>query len=129
MSDLTARINEHSIEYIRSQIAKRNSVPYFASNKAVTNVVTDMDHHPYTRWFRGVYYYPDPIIMEREAGWRPRKDSCYSVNSPPVIEENPSHCFESACSTIFPCIPSQSRYADRIVADTVINKSCIVKNY
>jgi hypothetical protein len=84
-NDLTARLNEHSIEFIRSQIQKKLNGPYFSTNSATTNVVTDMDHHPYSRWFRGVYYFPNPIIMEREAGWRPRRDSCYEIVEPPIF--------------------------------------------
>lgn len=127
MSDLTARINEHSIEFIRSQIAKKISKPYFATNTAITNVITDMDHHPYSRWFRGVYYFPDPVIMEREAGWRPRRDSCYAVIAPPLPEKDPDHCFESACTTTFPCYPSLSHYNNKVALDNAVNNSCIVQ--
>lgn len=90
MSDLTANINRHSVESIREEIKKKISGPYFANSQTVNNVVTDMDHHPYTRWFRGVYYYPDPIVIEREAGWRPLDNRCYSIISPPREEPHRS---------------------------------------
>lgn len=31
---------------------------------------TDMDHHPYTRFFRGVYDNPRPVVHSRHAGVR-----------------------------------------------------------
>ena len=127
--DLTPTLNHNSIETIRAQIAKKiSNNPYFASGETVDSVITDMDHHPYTRWFRGVYYYPDPIVMEREAGWRPRQDSCYNVIIPPQPPLDPHHCFEAPCSTIFPCYPkSTTKYADQDSLDSMINNSCIVQ--
>ena len=106
MSDLTAKLNQQSIESVRREIAKKiTSRPYFANADTVDNVITDMDHQPYTRWFRGVYYYPDPIIMEREAGWRPIRNSCYGLVMPPQENPEPHHCFEAPCTTTFPCYP------------------------
>jgi len=126
MSDLTPKINQHSIESVRQQIAKKISKPYFANNQTVDNVITDMDHHPYSRWFRGVYYYPDPIIMEREAGWRPRQDACYEVIAPYQRTPDPQHCFEAPCTTTFPCYPKYlTKYADREALDVMINNACI----
>lgn len=128
--DLTARLNQNSIETVRSLIAKKNSRPYFASGSTIKNVVTDMDHHPYDRWFRGVSYFPEPIVMEREAGWRPRHDGCYKLMIPPVEEEEPYHCFEAPCSTTFPCYPEyQSRFEGQRNLNALINNNCIVKNY
>jgi hypothetical protein len=126
---LTARLNEHSIEFIRSQIQKKLNGPYFSTNSATTNVVTDMDHHPYSRWFRGVYYFPNPIIMEREAGWRPRRDSCYEIVEPPILEHQPDHCFEPPCTTTFPCYPEFSHYQDRQKLNQKTNKGCMVQYY
>jgi hypothetical protein len=55
-------------------------------------VVNDMDHHPYTRCFRGVYYSSEPIVMEREAGWRPLHNKCYNPGM--VVKKRPLLCPE-----------------------------------
>lgn len=126
MSELTAKLNERGIEYIRSQIEKKNSMnPYMATGKAVENVITDMDHQPYTRFFRGVYYYDTPVIMEREAGYRPIRNSCYNVNRVYEPEPLPKIAFESACSTIFPVNPD--KYQDKRLHDDWYSNTCIVQ--
>ena len=123
------RLNQHSIETIKKQISLKQTQPYFASQTTVANIITDMDHFPYTRWFRGVSYYPDPIVMEREAGWRPLHNDCYTVNRP--VEQDPEldTCFEAACSTIYPCKTTYSQaYSSKDKMEECINNSCIVKN-
>jgi len=92
MSDLTPTITQTNIESLRGEIQKKINGPYFANSTTVNKVITDMDHHPYTRWFRGVYYYPEPVIMEREAGWRPIQNVCYTVNIPNRGEEPHRAC-------------------------------------
>jgi hypothetical protein len=125
--NLTASLNEKSIESVRAAIARKTgSGPYFANNNTIRSSITDMDHQPYQRFFRGVYYYPDPVIFEREAGYRPINNGCYDVIAPPVPEEDPEHCFEVACSTILPCRPAYlTKYSDRDKLDVMINKGCI----
>lgn len=128
MDTLTAKLNEQSIESVRRQIAQKISRPYLANNQTVLNSVTDMDHHPYTRWFRGVYYYPDPIVMEREAGWRPIRNYCYDLVMPNFPEEQPHHCFEAPCTTTFPCYPQYlTKYADNDALSIMINNACITQ--
>ncbi len=128
MDKLTSELNERSIENVRNQIRMKTSeYPYFANGKTAMNSVTDFDHHPYTRWFRGVYYHPEPIIAEREAGWRPLSQDCYDFNPPPVEEKEVEHCFEIPCSTTLPCYPKYlTKYADKEALDLMINKTCVI---
>jgi len=136
MDNLTPEFNTQNVNYIRKQIEQKTSDrPYFANNNTVTHTVTDMDHHPYTRWYRGVYYYPEPIVFEREAGYRRLENNCYNLSIPsevgrgalatsrggsgsgrggspdpdpqlPLEKPNdPRHCFEAACSIQYPCYP------------------------
>lgn len=42
--------------------------------------MTDNDHHPYTRWWRGNYASDKPIVMDRIAGFRRNKQECYKGN-------------------------------------------------
>ena len=115
---------EKSIDTIKNEIKKKiSSNPSFATNTTVLGVVTDQDHHPYSRFYRNVYYYPEPIVFEREAGWRKIENDCYRVNVPYKREDQPNHCFEIPCSTILPCYPVK----DKLTLDTQINNSCIVQ--
>lgn len=127
--NLTVLTNDKTISFVRKEIArKRGDMPYLASGKAITNILTDMDHHPYNRWYRGVYYYPEPVVMEREAGWREQRPMCYDLVVPREPEEQPNHCYESACSTTFPCFPNlTTRFSDREVLRHTVNKECIVQ--
>lgn len=122
MNDLTSDLTEMSLHSVRSQINKKiSNTPFLATGNLVKKSVTDMDHHPYSRWFRGVYYYPDPIIAEREAGWRPLENQCYDVIKPMLPEPEQEYCFEAPCTTTFPCDPSKSTMAKQ--------RDCIVKYY
>jgi hypothetical protein len=119
---------EKSIDSVRKSIEKKIRGPYMANNKSVMNSVTDQDHHPYTRYFRGVYYFPDPIVFEREAGWRPIHNNCYDMQVPPREETHPHHCYEAPCSTTFPCYPQYlTKYADKNALDVMINNACVVQ--
>jgi hypothetical protein len=125
MSQLTADMNMSSIESVRAQIERKLSGnPYMATQNSVKNIVTDMDHHPYTRWYRGVYYYPEPVIMEREAGYRPINNSCYSLSIPPAPTVDPNIPFQAACTTIFPCRPLATNYEEQ---EERFSKNCIVQ--
>ena len=44
-------------DFIKKQIERKNNynIPYYATKNSVTKTMTDMDHFPYTRYFRGVY--------------------------------------------------------------------------
>lgn len=126
MSSLTSEMNKTSIDHIQAMIEKKNSFqPYYATNKSILPSVTDMDHHPYTRFYRGVYYYPDPIVFEREAGWREIQDHCYNLNIPPQEESVPRLCFQAPCSTVFSCHPeNKSKYSEH---ENLTNNNCIVQ--
>ncbi len=100
--------------------------PYFALEDTVKQVVTDMDHYPYSRFNRNVYYSEDPIVMDREAGYRQPRNEAYKARLLYPPEENPRLCFESACSTVYPCYPSYLRkYADKEQMEVLLNKKCI----
>ena len=49
-----------------------------------------------------MYYEDHPIVLEREAGFRPRDDQCYKEISIPNPQP-PNYCWEYPCSTIRPC--------------------------
>ena len=130
-NNLTQRINDANISSIRHQIAlKKSNIPHFGTSNQVSSIITDMDHFPYTRYFRGVHNSAEPVVFEREAGWRPTHDPCYK-GSCDKSEENPSypsHCFEAACSTVYPCYPKYlQKISDRDAINVQLNKACIVQ--
>jgi len=103
-----AIINKN-ITLVRDMINQKKCLdkPFFATSQNITGVVTDYDHFPYTRWYRGRYLSEVPIVAEREAGYRTRHDACYGINKccSSDLEDKPNVCFQDACSTIFPCNP------------------------
>lgn len=127
--NMTPEINQHSIESIQAMIKrKQQSQPFYANAESVQHVITDMDHFPYNRFYRGVSYFPEPIIMEREAGWRERHDKCYDVIVPNTPSPLPNHCFEAPCSTVYPCYPEYlQKFSDREQLNVMLNRACIVQ--
>lgn len=84
---------DNNIKIIREEIEKkRNPSPYTVGKNVINYIVNDMDHHPYTRWYRGIYYSSEPMIIEREAGWRSINNGCYSQHV--QIERHPVYCPE-----------------------------------
>jgi len=109
-------------------LLKKGSEPYFPSYNNITKIVNDIDHLPYTRFYRGRYKSDKPIVFEREAGWRPIKNSCYNVKNPNTESSYPNHCFETACSTVYPCYPQYlDKFSDKEALDVQLNRSCIVQ--
>jgi hypothetical protein len=92
-------------ERIAKEIMKKNqcSIPYYAINTTVQQSVTDFDNFPYNRWYRGRFDYSEPVIIDREAGYRPIE----LCSAKPIDFEDttPNHCFEGACSVVYPCKP------------------------
>ena len=93
-----------NINHIREQIIAKtdNAKPFLPSLNAVQLSVTDRDTFPYTRNYRGISSSFEPVILEREAGWRPRHDPCYNPirQSKKEIKE---FCWQIPCSTTLPC--------------------------
>ena len=124
-SALVNKRNRDSIQYQINLV--NNEIPFFPGKQMVKSVVTDMDHFPYTRFFRGSPYSDTPTIMEKEAGFR-RKMDCYK---PVYVTDDgpfPNVCFEAPCSTVYPCNPRYlQKYADAEKINLMLNKACISK--
>lgn len=127
--DITVDINKNNISNIRRQIDdKKSSIPHYATSNQCEEVITDYDVFPYTRWYRGVPGIDVPIVAEREAGFRIRHDDCYKA---PCMIENvvyPEHCFEAACSTVFPCRPDYlKKISDRSAMNIMVRDKCVTE--
>lgn len=118
---------ESNVNHVRYYIQQKLADEIWHPTKMdAGQIVTDRDHFPYTRFYRGVYNSDKPIIMEREAGWRPKYNNCYKKYCVQDDTNYPNHCFSAPCSTVFPCYPKyQSQYADKEALDIQINRACI----
>lgn len=102
------RITLGNINAVRYQIAQKldYNKPFYATREDTASVITDQDTFPYPRYFRGEYNNNAPVVMEREAGYRPRQDRCYRI-TPQTRKIPTNYCWEYACSTVTPCVPRQ----------------------
>jgi hypothetical protein len=122
-------INSRNIENIRSQIIeKKGYKPYFADINTGSSILTDYDHFPYTRWWRGIPQSDQPVVAEREAGWRPLNNECYYPQKDNKKERlNNLYCFEAACSTVYPCHPEYlAKHSDKELLNIMLNNNCVV---
>ncbi len=112
-----------NISNVKEQIAKKKeNKPYIATSEQ--QVLTDYDIFPYTRYYRGVSTSSEPIIADREAGWRPINHERYKKDIiPDHVSTKPNICFQAACSTFRPCHPK----ADREYLNNVFNSACNVQ--
>ena len=128
--ELTPLINQQNVESVRNMIAHKKNYcqPYYSSSSNVLNIITDQDHFPYTRYFRGVSYFPEPIVFEREAGWREVRNSCYKINGCNSLPSPyPNHCWQGPCNYTTPCYPKfQKSYADLGELNVELNNACVV---
>jgi hypothetical protein len=97
-------MSEENYNHVRKIIeAKQSDVPYHASVNSKDFVTTEYNIHPYNKWWKGKHTSEDPIIAEREAGWRPYTSA--QLHKQNILDTTPNHCFDKPCSTISPCIP------------------------
>jgi len=109
-----------NLDAINSEIFMKNSSnPYIAPN-AIYRVNNDMDVFPYPRWFQAVPTSDKPIVAEREAGWMYKNKEL--LRKEDIIKKEklkPANlCFQTACSTIYPCYQQNGAYIE-------VNKACI----
>ena len=102
-------LNNQNYDNVHKMIQNKNSsCAFFATSANAESVITDYDHFPYSRWFRGKYNSDVPIIAEREAGFRRRNDSCYKmIRCGDAPMEKPRICFQYPAGTNFPCVPCE----------------------
>ncbi len=90
---------------------KQGDKPYMSSGPTL---VVDNDSVPYTRFYRGRFDSDIPIIFPRDAGWKPRCDQNYVPIRQPAEIFYPNHCFQTAATTTYPCMPEyQRKYSDK----------------
>lgn len=122
-------VNEINVDnIIQLKKHKMGDNPYYATVATATSVLTDYDSFPYKRWFRGEYQSSEPIVAEREAGWRIRQDDCYKHDFVSFTHPYPRHCFETSCSTVYPCMTSyDTDFANSDKRKNILNKECVIQ--
>ena len=104
-----------NIERIKNEIFLKNSNNPYYVNQTIYSVRNEYDQFPYPHWYKGVAESDKPQIAEREAGWIPKR------HKEPVKKEKDTPiemCFQSACSTIYPCYSQDNSYL-------YLNKACV----
>ncbi len=88
---------------VKEQIEKKKGFnPYIPTTEQSTQVLTDYDVFPYTRYFKGIPTFSEPIVAEREAGFMIKNNKFITIQK---SDPYPNHCFQSSCSTVRPCKP------------------------
>jgi len=130
MDDINSR-NANNIRFLIDQ-KKRSSFPVFATRTTARSVLTDYDSFPYQRFNRNDPATEHAVVLEREAGWRPRVDNCYKlpngtrpVNPLTIDTISSSLAFQPPCSTV---LPKTVMDQDLTMSDLVLNNKCIYIN-
>jgi hypothetical protein len=106
-----------NIEYIKNQMFMKNSVNPYYVDQSIYSVRNEYDEFPYSGWFKGVASSETPKIADREAGWIPKRTKIHEKKEP--IERHSPGCFQSACSTVYPCYAQDNSYL-------YLNKACVL---
>jgi hypothetical protein len=78
MTEDISNLSRYSLQSQMKNYANFTKVGLTTADK-VRHSITDEDHFPYTRKYRGEIVSDDPIIMDRLAGFRPRQDAAYAA--------------------------------------------------
>lgn len=98
---------------------KQQSLPFQSTGSTLQ--MTDTDCFPYTRFFRGEYNNANPVIFDREVGWRPRCQNNYTPKQDHVDIVYPNHCFQGPVTTVYPCMAEYERkYSDKKAMDLML---------
>lgn len=102
-------VSKQNIENVRSMIQRKVSLigkqNFYVQEKEMKGVVSDVDHLPYTRFYRGNPFTNEAIQWDGDSGHRPRMNSFYTPNIVQSEDLPESLCYQSPCSTVHPCYP------------------------
>jgi hypothetical protein len=120
---------------LASEIKKKMTYdkPYFATDKTIDTITTEIDTFPYTGFFRGEWNNHAPVIFKRQGGYRPLNkchDPIYFINNN-VAGNNDNKMntfFQAASNTIYPVFPEfLDKYNDKQKIEIGMNKKCLNK--
>lgn len=100
---ISSSIDSNNRSWIANQIYLKNmyAYPYQSLANDIKHVVTDIDHFPYTRFYRGVYNDSHPHIWQREAGYHRLYNDNYKEHLLYIVKPHQSPT-QIPCSTILP---------------------------
>jgi hypothetical protein len=104
--------------------AKKYSDPIDVTENNGKAVYTPYNVFPYNGWFKGNYLCSEPLVAEREAGYRKIK----KYNSTEKLENiNHNVCFQGPCSLVKPCIPEKINERDKLELNISLKPYCCDK--
>ena len=106
------------MDYIKKEIFNKNSSNIYYSNNVIYKVKNEYDIFPYPGWFKSDVKSHKPSVAEREAGWIPKRSQ---TKIQKYKDKEPSVCFQSACSVVYPCYVQDNSYI-------YLNKVCYESN-
>jgi len=99
----------HNIENVRRMIDRKVSIigehSFYVQENEIKGVRTDVDHLPYTRLYRSNPFTGEAIPWSGDSGFQPRMNSFYEPNIVQTVDESEPLCFQTPCSTVYPCHP------------------------
>ena len=100
----------NNIEWVRQGIQNKIAYAGTVPGSNLAPILTDMDHFPYTRYYRGMVSCDKPRVFDREAGRRQWRDEMYTDLTPPIKPVEYQGCFQIPCSTILPCVVQDTTF-------------------
>jgi hypothetical protein len=73
--------------------------PRRPSAAQIAQIYTPVDGSPYPFFFQGTMS-ENPRVFSRRAGWAPQSEYILGPQKK-MRTENPQHCFEAACNTVY----------------------------
>lgn len=95
------RVHQNNIN-LQTQIELKQNIakPFFATQNTIGSVISEYNVFPFNRWYKGNAYSTEPIVDDRNAGWRVAKHP--KMESPNVYPFTQKTTFEPPCTTQFP---------------------------
>ena len=93
------------MDILRNEIRKvqNDNFPYYPTVSTVRSIKSEINHFPYTNFYRGDYRKSCVDFFDRNAGFRKLNNSCYV----PIYKDIPNTkvdlCFQAPASVTYPC--------------------------
>lgn len=123
--DETAKKNIQNVQkMINRKVSLIGKHNFYVSENEIKAVSSDVDHLPYTRIYRSNPFTNEAIMWEGDSGFRPRMNSFYAPNVVSQEEQQVDLCFQTPCSTVYPCQPPYLSKGDAMY-ETLQDRTCV----
>lgn len=105
-------MSEENRRIISGYIQAKLHTPGIVPANYLSSITTDMDHFPYSRYYRGMTTCEKPRVFDREAGRRQWRVEPIDVESLKKMAQPRDFqgCFQIPCSTILPCVVQETTF-------------------